>query len=225
MPPSPPGISTFFPAYNDGGTIASMVIMAMNVLEEITDDYEVIVVNDGSSDYTARVLGRLAADYPDRVRIVHHPKNRGYGGALRTGFATAGKEWIFYTDGDAQYDVQDLRALYAQIGDGVEVVQGYKKFRGDPWYRKLIGRIYHHMVKIAFGLRLRDVDCDFRLIRRRVFERVTLTRDSGVICVEMMKKSPGISRPTATVAAIQRVLPNITSFCDLLSFVDSCAGV
>src|SRR5574341_1287168 len=188
MPPSPPGISTFFPAYNDGGTIASMVIMAMNVLEEITDDYEVIVVNDGSSDYTARVLGRLAADYPDRVRIVHHPKNRGYGGALRTGFATAGKEWIFYTDGDAQYDVQDLRALYAQIGDGVDMVQGYKKFRGDPWYRKLIGRIYHHMVKIAFGLRLRDVDCDFRLIRRRVFERVTLTRDSGVICVEMMKK-------------------------------------
>ncbi|MBN1430353.1 MAG: glycosyltransferase family 2 protein [Anaerolineae bacterium] len=183
-----PSISAFFPAYNDGGTIASMVIMAMLILEGITNDYEVIVVNDGSSDYTPRVLDRLAADYPQHVRVIHHPKNKGYGGALRTGFASATKSWIFYTDGDAQYDIQDLHALYAQVGDSVDMVQGYKIHRNDPWYRKAIGRFYHHMVKVAFGLHLRDVDCDFRLIRHEVFDKVQLTRDSGVICVELMKK-------------------------------------
>jgi glycosyltransferase involved in cell wall biosynthesis len=183
-----PSISAFFPAYNDGGTIASMVIMAMLVLEEITNDYEVIVINDGSADYTPQVLNKIAADYPKHMRVVHHPQNRGYGGALRTGFASATKEWIFYTDGDAQYDVQDLRALYAKVKDGIDMVQGYKIHRNDPWYRIVIGHIYHNMVKIAFGLRLHDVDCDFRLIRRKVFDKVHLTRDSGVICVELMKK-------------------------------------
>lgn len=187
MTSSRPGISAFFPAYNDGGTIASMVVMAISVLEELTDDSEVLVVNDGSSDYTAHVLNRLAATFP-QVRVITHENNLGYGGALRSGFEHASKDWIFYTDGDAQYDVQDLRNLYAYMGDGVDMVQGYKISRNDPWYRKVIGRIYHHMVKIAFGLRLRDVDCDFRLIRRQVFDRVRLTRNSGVICVEMMKK-------------------------------------
>ena len=164
-----------------------MVVMAVTVLEELTDDYEVIVVNDGSGDYTAVVLERVEAAFK-QVRIIHHDGNKGYGGALRTGFATATKEWVFYTDGDAQYDVQDLRTLYAQMGDGVDMVQGYKISRNDPWYRKVIGRVYHHVVRIAFGLRMRDVDCDFRLIRRSVFDKVHLTRSSGVICVEMMKK-------------------------------------
>jgi len=187
MAASRPSISAFFPAYNDGGTIASMVVMAVTVLEELTDDYEVIVVNDGSADFTPIVLDRLAANFK-RVRIIHHDGNKGYGGALRTGFANASKDWVFYTDGDAQYDVQDLRTLYAQLGDGIDMAQGYKISRNDPWYRKVIGRVYHHTVKRMFGLRMRDVDCDFRLIRRSVFDKVKLTRNSGVICVEMMKK-------------------------------------
>jgi glycosyltransferase involved in cell wall biosynthesis len=183
-----PGISAFFPAYNDGGTIASMVLMAILVLEELTDDFEVIVVNDGSADYTRMVLDRLAKDYQKRVRIVHHEKNKGYGGALRTGFASATKEWVFYTDGDAQYDVQDLRVLCSHMGDDVDMVQGYKIHRNDPIIRKLIGWVYHNVVKIMYSLHLRDVDCDFRLIRRSVFDKIHLTRDSGVICVELMKK-------------------------------------
>ena len=187
MPTNRPSISAFFPAYNDGGTIASMVLSAMLVLEDLTDDYEITVVDDGSSDQTPQILDRLAADY-EHVRVIHHPKNRGYGGALRTGFASATKDYIFYTDGDAQYDVRDLRKLYPLLEEGIDMAQGYKISRNDPWYRKLIGRIYHNMVKIAFGLKLRDVDCDFRLIRRGVFDQVHLTRDSGVICVELMKK-------------------------------------
>jgi glycosyltransferase involved in cell wall biosynthesis len=182
-----PGISAFFPAYNDGGTIASVVIEALITLREVTDDYEVIVVNDGSADYTAEVLDELARTY-DCVRVIHHPRNRGYGGALRSGFAAATKELLFYTDGDAQYDVRELRLLLPVMGPEVDVVNGYKISRSDPLHRVIIGRLYHHIVRLLFGFKLRDVDCDFRLIRRRVFDEVELESDSGTICLEMVKK-------------------------------------
>jgi glycosyltransferase involved in cell wall biosynthesis len=181
------GISAFFPAYNDGGTIASMVLSAVLVLQELTDDYEVIVVNDGSSDYTKEILDEVERQY-DAVRVVHHEKNRGYGGALRTGFSEASKEFIFYTDGDAQYDVRDLPTLWKAMDDRVDMVQGYKIGRSDPLHRVIIGRIYHWVANLAFGLHLKDVDCDFRLIRHSVFDTMHLKSDSGVICVEMMKK-------------------------------------
>jgi glycosyltransferase involved in cell wall biosynthesis len=180
-------ISVFFPAYNDAGTIASMVISAVMTLRELTDDFEVIVVNDGSADYTPQVLDELARTYKE-VRVIHHEQNRGYGGALRTGFGSATKELVFYTDGDAQYDARELKVLYPALVEGVDMVNGYKISRSDPWYRTLIGRIYHWTVKLSFGLRVRDVDCDFRLMRRAIFDRVHLESNSGVICVEMMKK-------------------------------------
>ncbi|MGQ9493175.1 MAG: glycosyltransferase family 2 protein [Anaerolineae bacterium] len=180
-------ISVFFPAYNDGGTIASMVISALLTLRELTDDYEVIVVNDGSADYTPEILEELARVY-ENVRVIHHERNKGYGGALRTGFAKATKDLIFYTDGDAQYDARELKVLYPALVDGVDMVNGYKISRSDPWYRTVIGRIYHWIAKLSFGLKLRDVDCDFRLMRREIFDKVHLESNSGVICVEMMKK-------------------------------------
>lgn len=187
LPRAKPGISAFFPAYNDGGTIASMVLSALIVLRELTPDYEVIVVNDGSSDYTKEILDELEKRY-ERVRVIHHEKNKGYGGALRSGFSSATKDFVFYTDGDAQYDVRDFKNLWEAMGEGVDVVNGYKVSRSDALYRVIIGRMYHWLAKLAFGLRLRDVDCDFRLIRRAVFDKVHLESDSGVICVEMMKK-------------------------------------
>ena len=111
---SPPGLSVFFPAYNDAGTIASLVMTALMTAETLTSDFEVIVINDGSADRTAEILDELARLYP-RLRVVHHVRNRGYGGALRSGFATASKDWIFYTDGDGQYDPAEMtRAVGAQ---------------------------------------------------------------------------------------------------------------
>jgi glycosyltransferase involved in cell wall biosynthesis len=185
--PARPGISVFFPAYNDGGTIPSMVLTALMTLRQLTDDYEVIVVNDGSADYTAEVLEELADRYRE-LRVIHHEQNRGYGGALRTGFGNATKDLIFYTDGDAQYDPREMTRLYEVWSDDVDFVNGYKISRSDPLHRVIIGRLYHWTVKLAFGLRLRDVDCDFRLMRRSVFDTVQLESDSGVICVELMKK-------------------------------------
>jgi glycosyltransferase involved in cell wall biosynthesis len=181
------GLSIFFPAYNDSGTIASLVITALRTARRLTPDHEVIVVNDGSKDGTAEILDELASIYP-QVRIVHHEKNRGYGGALRSGFATASRELVFYTDGDAQYDPAEMEALWRRFDDSIDLVNGYKISRSDPLHRVIIGRIYHHTVKLLFGLTVRDVDCDFRMMRRSIFERVQLEKNSGVICLEMMKK-------------------------------------
>ena len=182
-----PGLSIFFPAYNDSGTIASLVITALQTAQRLTSDYEVIIVNDGSADHTAEIADELARTYP-QVRVLHHDRNRGYGGALRSGFAAATRELVFYTDGDAQYDPAEMEVLWAAFHDGVDLVNGYKISRSDPLHRIVIGRIYHHTVKALFGLRVRDVDCDFRLMRRAIFERVHLEKNSGVICLEMMKK-------------------------------------
>ncbi|MGH9307804.1 MAG: glycosyltransferase family 2 protein, partial [Vicinamibacterales bacterium] len=155
--------------------------------ERLTPDFEIIVVNDGSADGTAAIADELARTYP-QVRVVHHAQNRGYGGALRSGFAAATRDLVFYTDGDAQYDPAEMEALWSAFNDDVDLVNGFKISRSDPMHRILIGRIYHHTVKTLFGLRVRDVDCDFRLMRRSIFERVSLEKSSGVICLEMMKK-------------------------------------
>lgn len=183
-----PSLSVFFPAYNDAGTIASLAIVAHMTARELTDDYEIIVIDDGSPDHTGAVLDEMARHF-SWLRVVHHAKNRGYGGALRSGFETASKDLVFYTDGDAQYDPREMRSLFAALTPDVDFVNGFKIGRSDPFHRVVIGRVYHTFVKLVFGLRLRDVDCDFRLIRRRVFEKVVLTRSSGVICVELMKKT------------------------------------
>jgi glycosyltransferase involved in cell wall biosynthesis len=182
----PVGLSIFFPAYNDSGTIASLVITARQAAERLTSDFEIIIVDDGSVDATPAIADELARTYPE-VRVIHHATNRGYGGALRSGFLGARKEWIFYTDGDAQYDPAELAALWPHMTD-VDLVTGYKISRSDPLHRKIIGRTYHHLISILFGLRRRDIDCDFRLMRRSIFDRIVLERDSGVICLEMMKK-------------------------------------
>jgi glycosyltransferase involved in cell wall biosynthesis len=181
------GLTVFFPAYNDSGTISSLVIAAVQTAGRLTPDFEVLVINDGSTDPTAEIVDELVRLYP-QVRAIHHEKNRGYGGALRSGFASASKEWVFYTDGDGQYDPREMERLWERRADSVDLVNGYKISRSDPLHRILIGRIYHHTVKLLFGLTVRDVDCDFRLIRRSVFDTVKLEKSSGVICLEMMKK-------------------------------------
>src|SRR5215470_17601894 len=179
-------ISAFFPAYNDAGTIASMVVLTDRTLRWLTDDYEIIVVNDGSRDHTAVVLSELETRYAS-LKVILHPTNMGYGAALRTGFANSTKDLIFYTDGDAQYDVRELEALLPLMTGSVDIVNGYKMSRSDPLHRTIIGNIYCWLVKLAFRVKIRDVDCDFRLMRRSSFERIRLASSSGTICIELVK--------------------------------------
>jgi glycosyltransferase involved in cell wall biosynthesis len=180
-------ISAVFPALNDGGTIASMIWTARAALRRAAADYEIIVVNNGSRDYTAAVLEELAGAMPE-LRVITHDQALGYGGALRAGFSAAAKDWIFYTDGDAQYNPLELGRLVDSAAEGVDVVNGYKTARQDPWYRTVLGRLYHHTVRILFGFRLRDVDCDFRLFRRALLETVPLTSTTGTIGLEIVKR-------------------------------------
>lgn len=180
-------ISVFFPIYNDWGTVGSMVASAVSTLKSLCSRYEVILVDDGSDVLTKRMLADVIRHY-ENVRVAEHGKNGGYGAALRTGFKEAKYDLIFYTDGDAQYDPQELALLFPLMTDGIDIVNGYKIKRSDPFYRVWIGRMYHWMTKLMFGFPIRDVDCDFRLIRKRVFDKVNLESNSGMICVEMITK-------------------------------------
>ena len=180
-------ITAFFPAYNDEHTIEGIVRTAAAELRKVTDDFEILVVNDGSRDSTGDILERLRAEAPC-LRVIHHEKNMGYGAALISGFRGAKKDLIFYTDGDGQYDVTEMHNLLAQLGPNIDLVNGYKIKRADAWHRIVIGELYRRAMRRAFRLSIRDVDCDFRLFRRRIFDSITLESRSGVICVEMAKK-------------------------------------
>lgn len=187
MPAKPYSISSFFPCYNDKGTIASLVLEVKNVLERLTDDYEIIVVDDGSTDGSRELLLQLQHDVP-RLKLIMHEKNCGYGGALRSGFKAATKDLVFYTDGDGQYDVKELVSLLPKMAEKVDIVNGFKIKRSDPLHRIIIGWIYQQAMRLVFWLPIKDPDCDFRLIRRKVFEKVALKSNTGTITIELVKK-------------------------------------
>jgi glycosyltransferase involved in cell wall biosynthesis len=183
-----PSLSVFFPAYNDAPSLPGLVGTTMAVLREHVEDYEVIVVNDGSYDNTAEVLDELRDRYAPYLRIITHPQNRGYGGALRTGLAAAKKEFVFYTDGDGQYDVGELPQLLRLCGPATGLVNGFKLERHDPAHRVWIGNVYNFCARLLFRIRIHDIDCDYRLIRRSLLDKMQLTSTSGTICVELVRK-------------------------------------
>jgi glycosyltransferase involved in cell wall biosynthesis len=183
-----PSLSVFFPAYNDAPSLPGLVRKTFEVLQDHVADYEVIVVDDGSRDETAQVLRSLATEFGPRLHIVTHSENRGYGGALRSGFASARKEFVFYTDGDGQYDPGELPHLIERVGPSTGLVNGYKLERHDPAHRIWIGSVYNFCARLLFDIRIRDIDCDYRLIRRELLDRIQLTSTSGTICVELVRK-------------------------------------
>lgn len=182
------GISVFFPAYNDAPSLPGLLEKTFRTLEDSALAFEVIVVNDGSRDNTGQVLADLQRQYGERLRVVTHPVNRGYGGALRSGFAAARLPLVFYTDGDGQYDPRELPKLLALMKPGIGLVNGYKLERHDPWHRIVIGKVYNQFARFMFRIKIRDIDCDFRLIRRELLEDLHLTSTSGTICVELVRK-------------------------------------
>ena len=179
-------ISVFFPAYNDSATIWGLVEKTHRYLDQSGRNFEIIVVDDGSTDETARVLAELEAQLGGSLRVIRHAANSGYGSALRSGFAAAEKDLVFYTDGDGQYDPGELPLLLDRLTPEVGLVNGYKIKRHDPFHRILIGKIYNAFVRAVFRIRVKDVDCDFRLIRREFVSKCRLRSDTGAICVELL---------------------------------------
>lgn len=179
-------ISALFPAYNDAPTIGGLVEKTFQFLSTSGREFEIIVVDDGSKDSTPQVLQQLGARYGSVFRVIRHPVNRGYGAALRSGFAAATKDFVFYTDGDSQYDPGELRLLLDRVEPSTGLVNGYKIKRHDPLYRIVIGKIYNVVVRRLFHITIRDVDCDFRLIRRSLLAKARLESNSGVICPELL---------------------------------------
>jgi glycosyltransferase involved in cell wall biosynthesis len=164
-----------------------MVVSARLAARRATSDFEILVVDDGSTDGTADILDELLRLVPE-LKVVRHPDNRGYGAALRSGFEAASKELVFYTDGDAQFDPREMPKLLAALRPEVDYVSGYRRERADPILRVLIGNPYHRFIRAAFGLGLRDIDCDFRLFRREHLERARLEEVDGSMCIELLKK-------------------------------------
>jgi glycosyltransferase involved in cell wall biosynthesis len=180
------GLTLFFPAYNEEEIIEKTVREALRVAATVTDDYEVIVVDDGSSDGTVAAVEAVAASDP-HVRVVRHDGNRGYGAALRTGFAQARKDYVFFSDADGQFDLAELTKLVDQTANA-PVVVGYRVKRSDPPHRLFIAKTYNLIVRAIFGLRVRDIDCAFKLLRREVLSRVDLESNGAFISSELLIK-------------------------------------
>lgn len=182
------GISIFFPCFNDRSTIGKIVKDAIFTIKKFTKKYEIIVVDDGSTDGSQKFLQKLSKGVRN-LRVIFHKRNLGYGGALRTGFRTAKYELIFYTDGDGQYDVKDLPLLLSIITKDIDFINGIKMSRNDPIYRIVIGNIYSFFTRWLFWIPIFDIDCDFRLIRKSIIEKLDLKSNSGAICIELVKKA------------------------------------
>ncbi|MFH1743886.1 MAG: glycosyltransferase family 2 protein [bacterium] len=176
-------LSVFFPSHNEVDNTGPLVEKTVSVLEPLVSDYEVIIVDDGSTDGTRELADQLAERFPT-VRAVHHEKNRGYGGAVKTGIASATKEWIFFTDGDGQFDVGEIEHFLPSAGE-YDAVVGYRLDRQDPFHRKAFAFCWGMLIRFLFGFRVRDLDCAFKLFRRRFFEGVELRAEGAVITVEL----------------------------------------
>lgn len=187
MAKSLPSVSVFFPCYNDERTIGGLIETADKILRRRGGKYEIIIIDDGSTDGSRRLLKKLAKEFSS-LRLVFHRENKGYGGALRSGFGKAKYDLVFYTDGDGQYDVSEIELILPLMTEDIDAVNGIKMFRNDPWYRVVIGNIYNFFVRNVFGIDIFDTDCDFRLVRKSLLKKINLKCSSGAICVELVRK-------------------------------------
>ena len=186
------GLSLFFPCRNEAANLAALVAEALDALPALASRYEVILVDDGSTDDTPGVAARLVTAHPGVVRLVRHEHGRGYGGALRSGFAAARMEQIAFTDGDRQFRVADLAPLAALLasGEGVrpDVVVGYRVDRADPFGRRLYARIYRFALRLFYNLQLRDVDCAAKIFRRDALMGIAVESSGAFFSAELMIK-------------------------------------
>jgi len=194
-------LSYFFPAHNEEANIEGLVAEALETLPSIAESFEIIAVDDGSKDRTGEIADRLAAEHPEVVRVVHHMPNRGYGGALRSGFEASRYELLAFTDGDRQFRIADIARLTARLAEADEpdVVVGYRIKRADPVLRIVYARTYKLANRIFFGLRVRDVDCAAKLFRRAALDGVRVESGGAFFSAELMIKVKEQGRSIAEV--------------------------
>ncbi|MBN1506978.1 MAG: glycosyltransferase family 2 protein [Sedimentisphaerales bacterium] len=186
-PKHPVSITVFFPCCNEQANVRRVVEQAIGVLEKLDADYEILIVNDGSSDATGRIADEMAANL-GRVRAIHHPRNLGYGAALQSGLRAAAKELVFYTDGDGQFDLADLPPLLP-LAEQYDMVVGYRMNRQDNLVRKFNGWAWTKLVQFAFSLNVRDVDCAFKLYRRAIFDDIKMESTGALISTEILARA------------------------------------
>lgn len=179
----PFSISLVLPAHDEAKNIGKLLSQAQTVLPRIAKEHEIIVVDDGSRDETARVVTQF-----NNIRLLRHERNRGYGAALRTGLRSARMEWIFFTDADNQFDLQDLTELLA-ASKGADIVAGYRSPRRDPWGRRLLGWAWGRIVRGLYGLNVRDVDCAFKLFRREVLAEIPIESVGAFVNTEILVRA------------------------------------
>lgn len=180
-------ISVFFPCHNEQDNIAALVQKTLEVLPQISDDYEIIIVNDGSTDNTARVAETLASENA-KIHVINHSVNQGYGGALQSGFRAATKEWVFYTDGDGQFDIAELTDLLELI-DQADIITCYRIKRAESAIRKLNAWAWSRLVNRLFKLNIRDVDCAFKLYKREIFDKIEMHSTGALIDTEILARA------------------------------------
>ena len=182
------GVSIFFPCYNDKQSIAKLINYANQIIKKFTTKYEIIVIDDGSTDGSRDLLKKLSKKI-SKLNLIFHDRNMGYGAALISGFKAASYEWIFYTDGDGQYDISELSIMLSLISKDVDFINGIKMTRNDPTYRIVAGNLYSFFTRWLFWMPILDIDCDFRLIRKKIIRKIDLKCSSGAICIELVKKA------------------------------------
>lgn len=180
-------ISVFFPCYNEQQNVVRTVENAREVLEKIGADLEIIIINDGSSDETGHIADELAGR-DRRIKVVHHRRNLGYGAALQSGFGAATKELVFYTDGDGQFDMNEMPPLLPLMEE-YDIISCYRLNRRDSMIRKINAWCWTKLVCLLFGLKLRDIDCAFKLYKREIFEHIELTSTGALIDAEILARA------------------------------------
>ncbi len=185
--PKVPSLSVFFPEYNEEANVENMIRQAQRILPEVAEKWEIIPVNDGSKDKTGEIIDRLAKEDPN-IHPVHHEKNKGYGGAVISGYNAAKYDLVFFTDGDLQFDLREITLLIEKLDEG-DLILGYRKNRRDPWNRKLNAFMWGSLVKLLFGFQVRDVDCAFKMIKRKVVDKVQLSAGGAMVSTELLARS------------------------------------
>jgi glycosyltransferase involved in cell wall biosynthesis len=180
-------ITIFFPCYNEEQNVERVTREALEVAGRLFDDFEIIIVNDGSKDRTAEIADRLSKENPF-IRAIHHEHNRGYGAALRTGFENATKELVFYTDGDGQFKIEEITKLLPLI-EKSDIVSGYRIRRQDSLIRKINAFLWGVLVNALFKINVSDVDSAFKLYKRKIFDEITLTSQGALIDTEILAKA------------------------------------